>query len=554
MTLVALATLLKPLRGGNATPEKQAAHGGFREALADAKTRGGARRDADADTQGAAGKLTEQLARRIKDAGPSGADWRDAIQNVPFSDKADVSEKDVDPDPQEAATTDEGQPVDPTALAWLAQNAPATKTYDGELSASDAATMNQEAADDASAVETQASASANAKPVEPVSADASTSALVEKADAQAGTEEAASDPRAQTTNAAVARTDPNASAEIAAILETRPVAPKEAKPAAASDETSDRGNTNPDDGDVRVLSTLGDAPADDAQRPQPTSFGSSIAMLNLVTLRGTSSDARTQTEPRKGNPDNIASPALVSTGLPDDDEQMALAKPATSTPPSPADEATGEFAGKVAAERDDELSQAGATDKTPAKANDQQIVMPRLGPTAASVVETLASHPATKVLKLETQTIVDQQTGTSATHSLKIQLRPVELGEIVATLRMNGDTLSVEIATERAEAYDRLSKDSDTIVKALRSLGLQIDQVTIQPPQVATASVKSDGAMSNQTSGGAGQQFGQPGASAGGGSEGQRGTASQGDERHGRQSAQKGSAMDESARTGGLFI
>jgi hypothetical protein len=114
--------------------------------------------------------------------------------------------------------------------------------------------------------------------------------------------------------------------------------------------------------------------------------------------------------------------------------------------------------------------------------------------------------------------------------------------------------LSVEIATEKQEAYDRLNIDSDSIAKALRTLGLQVDQITVLPPQVATASAKADGGMSNTASGSNGQQFGQSGASAGGGSEGQRGTPSQGEQRNGAQSRQIASQGDESARARGLFI
>ena len=49
----------------------------------------------------------------------------------------------------------------------------------------------------------------------------------------------------------------------------------------------------------------------------------------------------------------------------------------------------------------------------------------------------------------------------SAAHVLKIQLRPVELGMVTASLHLAGDQLSVEIKVENAEAYHRLSADRD---------------------------------------------------------------------------------------------
>lgn len=71
----------------------------------------------------------------------------------------------------------------------------------------------------------------------------------------------------------------------------------------------------------------------------------------------------------------------------------------------------------------------------------------------------------------------------SAAHVLKIQLRPVELGMVTASLHLAGDQLSIEITVENAEAYHRLSADRETINSALRGLGFDVDRITIQQPQ-----------------------------------------------------------------------
>ena len=69
--------------------------------------------------------------------------------------------------------------------------------------------------------------------------------------------------------------------------------------------------------------------------------------------------------------------------------------------------------------------------------------------------------------------------------SLKIQLHPAELGMVTATLRFAGEQLSIELKVENKEAYQRLSVDSETIVKSLRGLGYDIDRVTVLQPSIA---------------------------------------------------------------------
>ncbi|NGN44229.1 hypothetical protein G6N74_24470 [Mesorhizobium sp. CGMCC 1.15528] len=81
------------------------------------------------------------------------------------------------------------------------------------------------------------------------------------------------------------------------------------------------------------------------------------------------------------------------------------------------------------------------------------------------------------------------QPNLSSAHTLKIQLNPAELGVVTASMRFSGEQLTVEIQVENGDAYRRLSADSETIVKSLRAMGLDIDRVTVQQPQVASQSV-----------------------------------------------------------------
>jgi chemotaxis protein MotD len=80
------------------------------------------------------------------------------------------------------------------------------------------------------------------------------------------------------------------------------------------------------------------------------------------------------------------------------------------------------------------------------------------------------------------------QSAVAPAHSLKVQLRPAELGMVTASLRLSGDQLTIELQVESVEAQQRLSADSDTIVKSLRALGLEVDRVTIQQSTVVQTS------------------------------------------------------------------
>jgi chemotaxis protein MotD len=123
---------------------------------------------------------------------------------------------------------------------------------------------------------------------------------------------------------------------------------------------------------------------------------------------------------------------------------------------------------------------------------------PGPGAPATSVVAAIASAPSWRPATVAATTQLGRlQTARSAT-DLSIQLHPAELGMVTANLKLSGTQLSVELSAETSEAQDRLTTDSDTILKALRALGFDIDQVSvIQPTVNQTAATRTDAAASS---------------------------------------------------------
>lgn len=140
-----------------------------------------------------------------------------------------------------------------------------------------------------------------------------------------------------------------------------------------------------------------------------------------------------------------------------------------------------------------------------------------LHPTTAMVLDALAAasnrpaaHPVPVTQPLATVALPAQL--------LRIELHPAELGAVVANLRMSGEQLSVELKPETAEAYRRLSSDSEAIAKSLKKLGLDVDTVTVIQPVIATtpAARADTGNQASLMPGRDASQF-QPGTSGNGG-------------------------------------
>ncbi|MDL2401457.1 flagellar hook-length control protein FliK [Rhizobium mayense] len=64
-------------------------------------------------------------------------------------------------------------------------------------------------------------------------------------------------------------------------------------------------------------------------------------------------------------------------------------------------------------------------------------------------------------------------------NTLKIQLHPNDLGEVTATMRLQGDQLSVDLKVQTSEAYRQLHADQSHMIDALRAQGYQVDSITV---------------------------------------------------------------------------
>lgn len=139
-------------------------------------------------------------------------------------------------------------------------------------------------------------------------------------------------------------------------------------------------------------------------------------------------------------------------------------------------------------------------------------------------------------------------------NTLKIQMHPIELGLVTATLRLHGDELVVSLQVQTGEAYRQLTDDQDAIVRALRGQGFAVDQVSVQlAPADRSANAQDDRGQQGQ------QQFaGQPQGGDGRGARDNGGTgafAREGRSYEGNTSeTAPGPAGGQSVRSGGVYL
>lgn len=98
---------------------------------------------------------------------------------------------------------------------------------------------------------------------------------------------------------------------------------------------------------------------------------------------------------------------------------------------------------------------------------------------SAAVTAAIAQDPAWAAVLAETAEKAADPTG-KVVNTLKIQLHPIDLGTVTATLRLQGEALVVDLKVETGKAYRNLSDDQDAIVKALRGHGFSVDQISVQ--------------------------------------------------------------------------
>lgn len=247
----------------------------------------------------------------------------------------------------------------------------------------------------------------------------------------------------------------------------------------------------------------GEAPGQRQGSAQATARAATTGPANSVTMLGA------------GAAETLAEPSAAPQGAPGSATDSPAATPDKPSRPAPSRQQPEQA---IAANRVTVMSE-------------QAIPAP-----AASVTGTTASALALDIgteasRHTAAATAVQQLQATastgSAAHVLKIQLRPVELGMVTASLHLSGDQLSVEIQVENTEAYHRLSADREAINNALRGLGFDVDRITIQQPQTqANAQPRSDGDSFSPGSGGREQPAFQSGGTGGeGGNSGNGRTA-----------------------------
>ncbi|MGE6742113.1 flagellar hook-length control protein FliK [Allorhizobium pseudoryzae] len=88
----------------------------------------------------------------------------------------------------------------------------------------------------------------------------------------------------------------------------------------------------------------------------------------------------------------------------------------------------------------------------------------------------------------------EQARTSNVVNTLKLQMTPIDLGTVTATLRLVGEELSVHLTVETRAAHQQLSDDSSGILGALRAQGFSVDQVTVtMSSQDSNAQMSSDG-------------------------------------------------------------
>lgn len=113
-------------------------------------------------------------------------------------------------------------------------------------------------------------------------------------------------------------------------------------------------------------------------------------------------------------------------------------------------------------------------------------------------------------------------------NTLKLQMTPIDLGTVTATLKLVGDTLNVQLTVENRAAHKQLTQDTSGILEALRAQGFSVDQVSVNIAPAASADPSAQqGDLGQQAAGsGAGKdgsagrdqqatQSGQPGSTSG---------------------------------------
>ncbi len=229
-------------------------------------------------------------------------------------------------------------------------------------------------------------------------------------------------------------------------------------------------------------------------------------------------------------------------------------KPAASSSQQPARETLA-----IAVDEPDTKSANGPRDPVGAenrvKVLAQQSFPAPAQSTSAALAQTLSASGALKFSPAAPLVEAAQaQASAGPVHSLSLQLHPAELGMVTASLKFSGTQLTIELQVENADAYRTLTADSESLVKTLKSLGYDVERVTIlQPAATNTTQARTDAGTSEAAR--QGQGSGQPGAGASG--NGNAGTGNQQPGSNGSAPHQAGpqrAVGDQDRAGGGVYI
>lgn len=99
----------------------------------------------------------------------------------------------------------------------------------------------------------------------------------------------------------------------------------------------------------------------------------------------------------------------------------------------------------------------------------------------ANIVDALAkTQPVTALNAIDQIDTLQNMPQSKVLNTMKLQLKPAELGLVTAIMKMQGEVLQVDLRVENVEAFRQLNDDSSAITKALKGHGFAIEQVNVQ--------------------------------------------------------------------------
>lgn len=125
------------------------------------------------------------------------------------------------------------------------------------------------------------------------------------------------------------------------------------------------------------------------------------------------------------------------------------------------------------------------------------------GSNSASVISAMAGDSEWAQAMQSSSALSNAASWTSTgkvVNTLKIQMHPVELGLVTATLRLSGEELSVDLKVDNPAAYRQLKEDHSRIAEALRSQGYAVDSVTISIAPTARSDAGNQSSFQGQSS------------------------------------------------------